>query len=308
MTPNSKDNAFSWSLWDQLKELFNKTINSFDNDDSLLINLNNRKNIISNELKKSEIENKKLKNIIEESNNKSIKIINDLESKYENVCIENHNLLLQINSDDLTWVWSRVAFWKKLVDTVNNYNNKKVSFILSIIDLDNFKTVNDTYWHLFWDDVLRVIWKILNQFEIELWEWTNVFRLWGEEFWIISTNSNKEVFEEKLLYMLKILRNTNIYQSEEITIKKELDFYSKTEWKLGFLDTTSINMREELKTNLNNIEKIKHNQKFSAWTWVFEWDKWLIIESSDIYQFVDDIMYWVKENWRNWISTKYYQQ
>jgi diguanylate cyclase len=69
------------------------------------------------------------------------------------------------------------------------YVNSKDAFSLILLDIDDFKMVNDTYGHLVGDDVLINISNILSKFTRKT---DSVGRWGGEEFIIICPNTNLE--------------------------------------------------------------------------------------------------------------------
>ena len=71
------------------------------------------------------------------------------------------------------------------------------SFSVGIIDIDHFKSVNDTYGHKVGDEVLRFLWKSLRGFFEKLPQAT-VGRFGGEEFLVIIPWEDKSQLEMRL--------------------------------------------------------------------------------------------------------------
>jgi diguanylate cyclase (GGDEF)-like protein len=81
-------------------------------------------------------------------------------------------------------------------------------FAIAFIDIDNFKSVNDTYGHLAGDEVLKNIAKIIKS-KIRLSDY--LFRYGGEEFFIVfSTIKNIETLKEKLEEIRKSIEYTYV--------------------------------------------------------------------------------------------------
>lgn len=88
------------------------------------------------------------------------------------------------------------------------YNEGNLSYALLIVDIDTFKSVNDTYGHAVGDAVIQYVAnKIRSAFRVTDY----VFRIGGDEFAIImldmSTNHRSAV-EEKLLALQESLKET----------------------------------------------------------------------------------------------------
>ena len=59
--------------------------------------------------------------------------------------------------DPLTNLYNQRIFWELLGYEINRAQRNKYKFSILIVDLDNFKTINDTYGHSFGDKYLRAI-------------------------------------------------------------------------------------------------------------------------------------------------------
>lgn len=108
--------------------------------------------------------------------------------------------------------------WLELIG-YNVYINKKV--YITVIDLNNFKNINDTYGHVYGNKILRDLsdnLKILKRLDKTL----NIMRFGGDEFVVFSTiNIEREI---------KIINNDNLFsygiyrknenEDVEVSIKK----------------------------------------------------------------------------------------
>ena len=91
--------------------------------------------------------------------------------------------------DDLTGTHSRRSFFEKIMHVLEDASkeNKLVSF--AMMDLDDFKSINDTYGHDIGDIVLQHFCRSCEKF---LDDTMILSRLGGEEFVIGFRNSSKE--------------------------------------------------------------------------------------------------------------------
>lgn len=101
----------------------------------------------------------------------------------------NHRIEFQATHDYLTQLPNRFAFMKQLEQAIAD----KIEGAVFLIDLDNFKTINDTQGHIYGDKILVEISKKLESFEEE-----NVFvsRHGGDEF-LMSVYGNMSVNDIK---------------------------------------------------------------------------------------------------------------
>ena len=106
----------------------------------------------------------------------------DIKARYE---LENaHRNMERLSYEDsLTGAWNRRYFevqFKRVARRMLERSNSKVYF--GLLDIDDFKQINDVYGHLAGDEVLR---KITEVFQQSLGENSYVFRIGGDEFVIL---------------------------------------------------------------------------------------------------------------------------
>ena len=91
-------------------------------------------------------------------------------------------LLAQSRTDHLTGLANRRHFVEELEQELSRKNRFGTTLSVAMVDLDNFKLVNDTYGHDAGDDVIRAVAGLLKD---ECREYDEVGRLGGEEFAIL---------------------------------------------------------------------------------------------------------------------------
>lgn len=104
--------------------------------------------------------------------------------------------------DYLTKVYSRKYGYEKINTLINN----KINFSLAMIDIDNFKSINDTFGHSVGDDVLK---SLCSLFLTHLTGDDFILRAGGEEFIVVFVNKDKNK-SLALLEEYKVL-SANIY-------------------------------------------------------------------------------------------------
>jgi diguanylate cyclase (GGDEF)-like protein len=102
----------------------------------------------------------------------------------------NQQLALLANTDGLTGVANRRYFLQRLEEEIERGKRYHSPLVLSLIDVDHFKLVNDRHGHQAGDEVL----KALCEFTVGMLRANDlVGRLGGEEFAILMPESDQEV-------------------------------------------------------------------------------------------------------------------
>ncbi len=116
--------------------------------------------------------------------------------------MEAHARLERIASiDDLTGILNRRAFMERAATEISRYRRTGKEFSAVMLDIDHFKSINDTYGHAAGDNVLKAFVEIINNGLRTV----DVFgRVGGEEFCIILDGS---VSKDALMVCERIRRN-----------------------------------------------------------------------------------------------------
>ncbi|MDI3472870.1 MAG: two-component system, cell cycle response regulator [Thermotogaceae bacterium] len=93
-------------------------------------------------------------------------------------------------------------------------SKERWDFSLIVIDLDNFKQINDAFGHLFGDLVLKKLAKIIKSSIREL---DSVFRYGGDEFVVVLPGISKKIAREIAERLLKNIRNVEFEDGIRIT-------------------------------------------------------------------------------------------
>lgn len=127
----------------------------------------------------------------------------------------------QVSKDPLTEVFNRWKFDEVLEQLFTNMkldDSKPLS--LSLIDLDNFKNINDSYGHTTWDSVLQHVAQLLkNTFQESMS--TAVFRYGWEEFAILSRKNQDDIYQD-LQWFLYELRKSQIKTHPDIWLSASI--------------------------------------------------------------------------------------
>lgn len=109
--------------------------------------------------------------------------------------------------DDLTMLFNRRAILNELQNEIihSNKNNSPLSIL--IIDIDNFKTINDSHGHLVGDNFLRMIGQ---NFKSIIKHPNIIGRYGGEEFLVVMPNSRIDSATKQAEVICQLMRNKNI--------------------------------------------------------------------------------------------------
>lgn len=109
------------------------------------------------------------------------------------LAIENSQLyelvMHRSHTDPITNLWNHGFFQNKLSDSLEYAKKTNQPLSLMMIDIDNFKKLNDTYGHQNGDIILK---EIANILKLSSRENDYVCRYGGEEFAIILNQTNKD--------------------------------------------------------------------------------------------------------------------
>lgn len=113
-------------------------------------------------------------------------------------------------TDGLTGIYNRSKFDNELEKWVEVSRRYNTNLSLVIYDIDNFKTINDSYGHLVGDkvlvDIVKIVMKVIRK--------TDVFARWGgEEFTILLPNTE---IDQAVDISRRLRRMISEYQFDEV--------------------------------------------------------------------------------------------
>jgi diguanylate cyclase len=98
-------------------------------------------------------------------------------------------LLQQSIVDPLTGAGNRRALQERLDQMVASHKRNGLAMSVIILDLDNFKDINDIKGHLFGDEALRTVAKTISS---RIRASDNIYRYGGDEFIVLAADSNAD--------------------------------------------------------------------------------------------------------------------
>lgn len=125
-----------------------------------------------------------------------IGVINDVTASVHHASQLQH----EINHDELTGLASRILLWDRLEQALHVAQRNKTLVATILVDLDNFKDINDTLGHDGGDEVLRVV---ARRLQASVRDSDTVARLGGDEFVLILDNQPSLRFTLRMIERLR---------------------------------------------------------------------------------------------------------
>lgn len=138
---------------------------------------------------------------------------------------EKEALLQRAKIDALTGLLNKAAIKEIVVESINRYSVRAQDekHALFAIDIDNFKSVNDTYGHLYGDYTIEKIALVLQQVFATS---SYVSRIGGDEFAVFSKGYRKrEEIENSAETLLEAMRGTTFNKENKVTLSVGIAVY-----------------------------------------------------------------------------------
>ena len=145
--------------------------------------------------------------------NKRVKLF-QLESEFSKKLARNKQVELEAviaqakevsHTDPLTFLLNRRAMLQEIQVEVSRAERYKSLLSISVVDVDHFKAINDTYGHPVGDEVLKRVARLLRD---SVRHPDIVGRYGGEEFLILLPSSDSKAAEEQAARLCKQMRET----------------------------------------------------------------------------------------------------
>lgn len=182
---------------------------------------------------------------------------------YNQAKFEIEKLDEEASTDALTGLKNVRWLQKEINRLITKYqNNKLLTWVsVSILDIDDFKKINDQFWHWNWDNILKNLALLLQNY---FWnEDFSIFRKWGEEFVIISEIDNK-VFINRLHSFFEKLKHNEIKRDNKNKISVSFSWATIYTKSLGLWEKKSVTW------NIPNKKEIYETIVQTLWQWLIE--------------------------------------
>lgn len=152
-------------------------------------------------------------------------------------------------TDSLTSTLSRWYIDENFEKIINNSSENNQEISLALIDIDNFKRINDTYGHIIGDNILQQIAILLKQ-NLVCSENDYLARYGGDEFIFLSINTNYTDFTARLKQCLD-----NIFH---------FDFLSKNEKVKISISAGCADLKDIKEKNLSSCLNVADKKLYEA--------------------------------------------
>jgi len=184
--------------------------------DQVKVDINGKLNSIAKTLeKKSKFEQQHQQELSEQLDEmaKKVKKLEGQSQQFEEKLAKQQRKSMQ---DALTKLSNRAAFDEYFTQSIVRFHHKPFDLALAVIDIDDFKNINDTYGHTAGDKTLQVI---ANTIQKKVSKDVFVARYGGEEFVLIYTKQKETAFVKELNLINKsIARLPFKFKSNKVSI------------------------------------------------------------------------------------------
>lgn len=138
--------------------------------------------------------------------------------QYEELAKKTSTISNIILRDALTGLLNRYGLREMEQSLSTELKREPHNISVALIDIDNFKDINDTYGHIVGDDCLTTLAKAIQTLENS--HITGI-RYGGDEFLILGNHMNREEFEQMIKNLLKVVKESSVPTRTE---KKAIHF------------------------------------------------------------------------------------
>ena len=158
---------------------------------------------------------------------------------------ENRELSRLANYDQLTGLQSRHLFLKRMEE-----NSGNTDMTICIGDIDDFKTINDTYGHVYGDYVLQkiseIMKKVMDSDRVDICRWG------GEEFLLMFYNIPFRDAYDKTENLRKTISEYNFcFEGKSVNVTMTFGIYNKTD-------------KEEMRELFKKVDKLLYKGKMKG--------------------------------------------
>lgn len=163
----------------------------------------------------------------------------------------NENLYRLYITDQLTELYNRYKLDEVLANELTRSQRYKNSFGVILLDIDYFKSINDTYGHLIGDKVLKESAQILKN---SIRDTDSAGRWGGEEFLIICPEANIEGLKVTAEKIRKNIESHRFGKIETVTVSSGISLYKENDTGDTILGRADIALYHAKNKGRNRVE------------------------------------------------------
>lgn len=152
--------------------------------------------------------------------------------------------------DGLTNIFNKVTFMDLLKDEIKRSILMSYPLVLLLIDIDDFKNINDSYGHLIGDKVLEILGKLLSNFFRAK---GIVARFGGEEFTVLITQTNEEQAFSLADDLRQKIASAQFPEISGITVSIGCSVYAPQETIEHFIDRADVALYSAKRNGKNKV-------------------------------------------------------
>ena len=169
--------------------------------------------------------------------------------------IANRKLRHGIRRDQMTGLYNHVTFFSEFEKVIEDAENRRISLCVAVIDIDDFKTINDKYGHENGDKVLLRLSNVMKECSTPD---DKVFRYGGEEFVILFINKNLASVKTMVTNMLTAFSNSQYnFAKVKTTFSCGIVSYNPSYTKETLFNEADGLMYEAKKNGKNQIKTLE---------------------------------------------------
>lgn len=147
---------------------------------------------------------------------------------YKKIISENFEMIDKLQKDSLTGLLNRYTFIEKYDRLAEEMKSQRKSVVLIMIDLDDFKRINDTYGHLAGDLVIRTVGLAIKN---SVREQDLLCRFGGDEFLIVQWDLTDDEALKTAQRIQTAMQTALLYQNQQIFYTASIGLVYHNEWQ-----------------------------------------------------------------------------
>lgn len=142
--------------------------------------------------------------------------------------LSNHQIKLELQAatDNLTGLLNRTILYQSLEHAVEHHRRTGLDMTLITLDIDHFKTINDSYGHDAGDSVLQNLGELLQN---RVRKADKVFRVGGEEFMVLLFATDLEHGQQVAEELRQSIESAQLLKNQPITVSLGVAALQKNE-------------------------------------------------------------------------------